>query len=507
MRWVRGEELSARLRGVPASPPLPITIATRRALAAAALALVLLPCRPAHADPPPAPAARGLAVFDTLAPGVVAFGTLALDAPTLDSLATLAVAESLAADSARAAGARPNPIAELRARYTPETRAYADLKLVLRVLQPLWGIAVAALLLFSGAASWMRDVAHAMGKALWVRVLVVLALYLGVSTLLALPLAWYDDFVLEHQFGLSNQAWSGWVSDQLKGTLFTLAVFGIVPILALVYAAFGRVRRWWLALAIATAPLVLAGTLLQPLVFDPLFNRFTPLADAPLRARILELAERADIPARRVVQVDKSEQTRKFNAYVNGFGASQRIVLWDTTLEGLEDDEILFVTGHEIGHYALGHIWKGIAFTVVLAFALLFLLQRFCDAALAHFGERWGVHGMADVASMPLFVGALSLFALIAQPAVNAYSRLIEVESDAYALEITRDGDAGARTFVKLASQNRSNPEPHPLVRILFSTHPPAIERVRMSMSYRPWERGEPNRYYHGPAAANPRRP
>ena len=133
----------------------------------------------------------------------------------------------------------------------------------------------------------------------------------------------------------------------------------------------------------------------------------------------------------------------------------------------------------------------------------MFLLQRFCDAALARFGERWGVRDMADVAALPLFLGALNLFALLAQPAVNAYSRRIEVESDAYALEITRDGDAGARTFVKLASQNRSNPEPHPVVRALLYTHPPAMERVRMALEYRPWEKGEPNRYYGGPAAGD----
>src|SRR6185295_12391224 len=105
-----------------------------------------------------------------------------------------------------------------------------------------------------------------------------------------------------------------------------------------------------------------------PLVIDPLYNKFVPLQNQELKAKIIALAEKAEIPGRNVYQVDKSKQTKKYNAYVNGFGASQRIVLWDTTLKGMKEDEILFVMGHEMGHYKLAHIWKGILYNSVLSF-------------------------------------------------------------------------------------------------------------------------------------------
>jgi len=256
-------------------------------------------------------------------------------------------------------------------------------------------------------------------------------------------------------------------------------------------------RRWWLALAVGALPLLLAGTLLQPLVVDPLFNHFTPLRDRRLAGEILALAERAGIPARNVYEVDKSAQTRKINAYVSGFGASQRIVLWDTTLEAMKDDEILFVTGHEIGHYKLGHIWKGILFTAAFGVILLFAAQRVCDAAVRRFGGRWGVRGMDDVASLPLLVGAVSLLAFLAQPVVNAYSREVESQSDVYGLEITHDNDSAARAFLTLARQNRSDPDPPALVKWVLYSHPPAVDRVRLALHYRPWATGGRTRFVH----------
>jgi Zn-dependent protease with chaperone function len=133
--------------------------------------------------------------------------------------------------------------------------------------------------------------------------------------------------------------------------MVTFVFLGVVPIVALGYVAIRRSpRRWWLWMALATLPLSVGAVLIQPLVVDPLFNRFEPLRDPHLKARILELADRAGIPGRHVYQVDKSRQTKTFNAYVNGFGVSQRIVLWDTMLQGMEEDEILFVMAHEMGH-------------------------------------------------------------------------------------------------------------------------------------------------------------
>jgi STE24 endopeptidase len=229
---------------------------------------------------------------------------------------------------------------------------------------------------------------------------------------------------------------------------------------------------------------------------DPLTNRFTPLQDRRLEARILEVAQRAGIPARHVLQADKSRQTRKLGAYVSGFGASQRIVLWDTTLKGMNADEILFVVGHEAAHYRLHHIWWGILFTTGVSFVIFWLCAGFMRAAVARWGGRWGFTELHDIASLPLFVVALTLFSFLVQPGTNAFSRRLEHDADTFGLELTHANAAAASAFMKLGAQNRSNPEPPPFVEFFEYGHPPLIDRVRFALSYRPWMEGKPNRLH-----------
>jgi Zn-dependent protease with chaperone function len=240
-----------------------------------------------------------------------------------------------------------------------------------------------------------------------------------------------------------------------------------------------------------------ASVLLQPLVFDPLFNKFTPLHDASLRSDILALAARAGIPARNVYEVDMSTKTKKVNAYMTGFGSSQRIVLWDTTLQQMSRDEILFVMGHEMGHYVLHHIWKGLAWVAVGSFAVFWLTAWFARVLLARFGGRWNVHSAGDLAAIPLLFAVLMAVNYVGEPIANAISRGVEHEADVFAIELTHDNDAGARSFLKLAAGNRSDPEPAGWVKWLLFTHPPLGERIRFALDYKPWEKGEPNRAYH----------
>lgn len=413
-------------------------------------------------------------------------------------------ADSVVADSA-ASVVRPSPppprdyLAEMRAAFTPETRAYWGTRVALAFIAPLAVILVGLLVLFSGLAAKMRDVARVLGHTCWVQLLIVLVLFTLVMLVLTFPLSWYSDFALERQYGLSDQRFGAWLLDLLKETVVGIVTLGVVPILALSYRAIERSpRRWWLWLALATLPIAVAGVLIQPLVVDPLFNKFQPLHDQHLKARILQLAERAGIPGRKVYEVDKSQQTKTYNAYVNGFGVSQRIVIWDTTLHGMEEDEILFVMGHEMGHYKLGHIWKGIVATALGSFAffgLIFVLARW---AVRRFGDAWGFRELHDPASLPLMMTLISLMTFLSQPIVNAYSRSVESQADVFALEVTQTNDAGARAFLKLSSQNRSNPEPPAWIRLVLYSHPTVSERVHLAIGYHPWLEGKPNRYFHG---------
>jgi STE24 endopeptidase len=164
----------------------------------------------------------------------------------------------------------------------------------------------------------------------------------------------------------------------------------------------------------------------------------------------------------------------------------------------MKEDEILYVMGHEMGHYKLAHIWKGIVLSALGSFALLWVAALLARWSVAHFGERWGFRELHDPASLPLLLAILLLLNFVSQPLSNFVSRRIETEADVFGLEITHDNDAAARAFLKLGEENKSNPEPPAWIRLALYSHPTLAERVRLALEYRPWAEGKPNRFYHG---------
>ena len=177
------------------------------------------------------------------------------------------------------------------------------------------------------------------------------------------PLTWYSGYYLEHAYGLSSQSVPAWIGDLVKGIGVDIAT--TVPILWLLFWLIQKSpRRWAFWFWGALIPLIAFGIFVAPLVIDPLFNKFTPLPPGPLRTRIEALAAKAGIPNAPVYVVDKSRQTHSTNAYVTGIGSSARIVLWDTTIQKMPQDQILAVVGHEMGHYVLKHLYWGFAMTV-----------------------------------------------------------------------------------------------------------------------------------------------
>lgn len=421
-------------------------------------------------------------------------GGVSTAAPAAPDSALAAVDALMAADT-------EDYIARVREAFTPENRRYANTRMWLSLIDPLYAVLVGLLILFSGLAARMRDVAEKVTRSRYVHTLVFLVLYTAVVAVLTLPLSWYAGYALEHQYGLSNQSLSEWATEQLKSAGVGVLFFGVIPLVWLAYRAIRERRHWWAWLGAGTLPVIVFAVLIQPVVIDPMFNEFKPLEDKVLEARVLELAERTGIPGRNVYQVDKSEQTNKLNAYVNGFGVSQRVVFWDTIIAAMDHDELAFVAGHEMGHYVLGHVWKTLAFLTLLSFLLFFLTAKFMTWMIGRFGDRWGFTEPHDLASLPLFAMLIAVFGFFVQPAVYAFSRYQERQADMYALEVTHMNDAGARAFLKLGAQNRSNPEPSTLQTWLLWTHPPLVERVRFMQSYRPWEEGEPNRLFKGEPA------
>ncbi len=360
---------------------------------------------------------------------------------------------------------------------TPRLARYAETRYALYfggtayALLLLWGV------LQSGLAARLRDWAERRARRPWAQTALY---YAALSLLLALwqaPLTWFGGYALEHRYGLSHQAFTGWLADEAKawGVDMVVGALLVALLLGLVHRS---PRRWALWLWAALVPLIAFGIFLAPLVIDPLFNRFTPLPPGPLRTQIAQLAARAGIPNAPIYVADKSKQTDTANAYVTGLGGSARIVIWDTTLRELPDDEVVGIVGHEMGHYVLKHIYWGFLESILGLLVGLPLLQGLASRLVSRFGARWQVRGLTDRASVPVFLLAWTLLAFLADPLTNGLSRRIEHQADAYGLQVTHNGPAMARAFVFFAEHDLSDPDPPPFVKFWLFSHPPLGERI-----------------------------
>ncbi len=220
---------------------------------------------------------------------------------------------------------------------------------------------------------------------------------------------------------------------------------------------------------------------LSPYVIEPLFFKFEPLKAEGLEDKVRQLMERAGLKVSRVFQVDASRRSRHSNAYFTGIGRVKRIVLFDTLIEQMSQDEILAVLAHEVGHWKKRHVLKGIVLSEALAFFGLFLayqlvswdgLPRLTGLSEASFYARAVILG---------FVGSLAVFPLT--PLFSYLSRRYEGEADRFASELTRRPEAMASALVKLSSENLSNLHPHPLYAKFYYSHPPVVERIRKLMA------------------------
>ncbi len=359
-----------------------------------------------------------------------------------------------------------------------------------------FGLLLPAAFLFTGLSARIRDLAGRLGKRWFFTIAIYIAIFSLLSAVIELPISYYTDFVREHEYGLSNQSLAKWLKDSLLSLgigIVVSALFLWVPYLLLKRSP----RRWWLYTGLLAIPFLLLMILVQPVWIDPLFNKFGPMKNQALETRILDLAARAGIEGSRVFEVEKSADTNALNAYVNGFGQTKRIVLWDTTIARLSEDELLFVMGHEMGHYVLGHIWKLIGFIAALILVTLYAIYRTSGWLIARYRERFGFDSLADIASFPLLILLFSGFFLVAQPVMMTFNRAVEHDADRFGLEITRDNRNAATAFVKLQQDNLAIPRPHWLEKMWRASHPPLGERIDFCNEYRPWESGQPLQYGH----------
>jgi STE24 endopeptidase len=403
-------------------------------------------------------------------------------------------------ETVRVAASAPTPDTRLptpakrhfEVHVTPEMIRHSRIYDVLYFVDFIYGVGVLLLILRSGWSARMRAFAWRHVRWPFVAAMLYFVLLSLVTAILTFPLDLYGGFIVPHQFDLTNQSFAAWMGDFGKALAVNLVIFA--PIAAVALILIRRMRRWWLALWLGSIPLIILGVLAQPLIIDPLFNKFQPLRDASLRQALLEEASRAGIENKRVYEVDKSKQTKEMNAYVTGIGPSARIVMWDTLLAKLDRDEILAVMGHEMGHYVLNHLWQGIAFTIAITFVGFLIAQRLYEWGLARWGAGWRVEGRSDAAAIPWLLAVSSILAFLLSPVYSGFSRHVEHQADVFGLELTHLNEAMASSFVKFAEDSKADPRPPRFIEWWRYSHPSLGRRIDFVLAYKPWERKSADR-------------
>ncbi|MEU4543378.1 M48 family metallopeptidase [Nonomuraea dietziae] len=328
--------------------------------------------------------------------------------------------------------------------------------------------------LFAGvlvATPWGARLLARLKGPWWLRVLLGVLVLTAVVELLRWPLGvWFEGELRD--FGLSTQNWVSWTGDRLKSIGVRTAITAIM-VLAVVALA-RRFARWWIPAAVGAFMLTVGASFVYPVVFEPLFNDFRSMPAGQLRTDLLELAERADVPVEDVLVADASRRTTALNAYVSGFGATRRIVVYDTLLAAPEK-EVELIIAHELGHARYNDVLHG---TLLGALGAGFgAVLLFCVAPL------WK-RPLSEPVAAAAIMGFLSLATVLSGPGQNLVSRHIEARADLHALDLTRDPQTFVAMQKRLAITNISDLSPDVVEYVLYASHPTAPQRIAMARSW-----------------------
>jgi STE24 endopeptidase len=311
------------------------------------------------------------------------------------------------------------------------------------------------------------------------RTFVIGLVYFIVSAVLTLPWTIYSDWWRETSYGRTSQPFSDWLLQYgiatavstLLGAIFLVGVYWLIRRTG---------KRWWIWSGVLTGVAFAFISLLSPVLIEPLFNKYTAVPRGPVHDTVVQMAQRAGIPANKVYMYNGSRQSNNFTANAGGVGSTARVAVSDVALKSASLDEVKAVTGHEIGHYVLKHTWWGILFYSAGAI-ILFLLA---DLSFPWFARRFGSSArLAEPRGLPVLVFMVSLFGFLTLPASNTFSRTLEANADAYSLQTENRPDALASSLVKTAEYRY--PRPNRIEEIIFYDHPSVESRVRKAMEWK----------------------
>jgi Zn-dependent protease with chaperone function len=372
----------------------------------------------------------------------------------------------------------------------------------LLIFDTIYSFVVFGFFLFARVSARYRDIAERSLRRPSLQALVFAPLFLVTYWLLNLPISIYGHHI-SMSYGFSIQPWASWFVDRVKSLVILLLV-GTFIIMGVYWVLRRSPLRAWLWLWILSIPFVLFGVFIQPLLIDPLYYNFTPLSST--QPRLVDEIEKVtqhgglSIPRKRMFEMDASRKITTLNAYVTGIGASKRVVVWDNTARELTIPQTLYVFGHEMGHYVLNHIWKGLAFTLVVMFIAYYIAARFGRWMINRWGQRWYVRSLDDYSSFPALLVVIALFLLITGPILSGYSRHLEHQADLYGLEVIHgivpnEQQVAAQSFQALGENSLDYPYASRLLIFWTYDHPSIPDRLQFVLGYDPWSKGEPPKY------------
>lgn len=310
----------------------------------------------------------------------------------------------------------------------------------------------------------------------WVRVILGVLVLTVLVEAVRWPLGmWFE--VQLRDFGLSTQNWANWSLDRVKSIGVRVVLLSIMVLAVIALAR--RFRRWWIPAAVGAFALTLVASFVYPVVFEPIFNDFRSMPQSRLRTDLLAMAQRDGVPVEDVLIADASRRTTALNAYVSGFGATRRIVVYDTLLKAPED-EIELIVAHELGHAKYGDVLNGTligGLGAAFGAGLLFL-------AFGMVRRRTRVESISDPRAVGVVMGLMSIATVLSGPAQNVVSRHVEARADVHALDLTRDPKTFVAMQKRLATTNISDLAPDVMEYVLYASHPTAPERIAMARSW-----------------------
>jgi STE24 endopeptidase len=346
----------------------------------------------------------------------------------------------------------------------------------------LYGAAIALLLLVTGLSRRMREAAERLTTRKPLVTWIYWAQYAIVGFVAGFPLAVYEGFFRERQYGLMNQTFAAWSVDQSKDLALNIVLMGLL--LMALFAVVRRLPRTWHVWGTVVAVVfLLFVSLIFPVFVAPMFNQYTLLTDAQIREPILRLARQNGIRANAVYQMDESRQSKRVSANVSGLLGTERITLNDNLLRRCSPQAVLSTMGHEMGHYVLNHGYKMMAFLTIVLAAFFAFLRWALDWSLARWGGRWGIRDICDPAVVPLVLLIGSVFFFAITPVMNTLTRTQEYEADIFGLNTARQPDGEAEVDVLLGEYRKLDPTP--LEEFLFYDHPSGRTRIYAAMRWK----------------------